>query len=149
MPQKRGKGEAAFDHHKRQAKSGSYVLIIYKNVNPYLKSIYNLQVYSICKIKTKNKASTNNNFRTTLGGPSQECCLSALEQMVAYLLHTEVDVNPPGDSLGAVDDNPHIMEPSGSLPPMINLSNVVAQQQKYSKKGDIRGSAIRIATITN
>ncbi|XP_017493725.1 PREDICTED: uncharacterized protein LOC108381829 isoform X2 [Rhagoletis zephyria] len=44
------------------------------------------------KAKTKKKISANNrNIRTTGGGPSEEQTLSALEQVVADILHTDAD----------------------------------------------------------
>lgn len=57
-----------------------------------------LQVWINYKAKTKKKII-------------EEYSLSPLEQTVADLLHTELDVNPPGDSF----DDPSSSEPSCSL----------------------------------
>lgn len=75
--------------------------------------------------------------------------MSALEQTVADLLHTEVGVNSSGDSFGAVDDDAYTIESSGSLPPnkkfrIIFVTSPTPNTHTEAKKTPKKGKHLRI-----
>ncbi|XP_017493717.1 PREDICTED: uncharacterized protein LOC108381829 isoform X1 [Rhagoletis zephyria] len=102
------------------------------------------------KAKTKKKISANNrNIRTTGGGPSEEQTLSALEQVVADILHTDVSVNPPGNVFGIVemDEDEQNVEPSCSSSP--NISITVPKKRQKKNIEEMKVDMLKSKTLNN